>query len=52
MPDARGRALMAQMARYRTRAPKGVFVYRSQEEMEADQVRWLVQAMVEKATRR
>jgi hypothetical protein len=52
MPDARVRALMAQMARYRTRAPKGVFVYRSHEEMEADRVRWLVQAMIEKATRR
>lgn len=51
-PDPRARALMTQMARYRTRAPKGVFVYGSHEEMEADRVRWLVQAMVEKVTRR
>ncbi|HZF26374.1 MAG TPA: hypothetical protein VEZ88_08935 [Steroidobacteraceae bacterium] len=51
-PDARARALMTQMAQYRTRAPKGVFVYRSHEEMDADRTRWLVRAMVEKATRR
>jgi hypothetical protein len=36
------------MAQYRTRAPKGVFRYSSHEEMEADRLRWLVDAMVEK----
>jgi hypothetical protein len=43
------RALQTQMARYRTRAPKGVFRYASHEEMEADRLRWLIEAMVEKA---
>jgi hypothetical protein len=52
VPDARARALMAQMARYRTRAPKGVFVYRTHGEMEADRMRWLVQAMVDRASGR
>lgn len=50
--DATARALMTQMARYRTRAPKGVFIYSSHEDMEADRMRWLVQAMVEKASAR
>lgn len=43
------RARMADMARYRTRAPKGVFIYGSHAEMEADRMKWLVDAMVEKA---
>ena len=46
------RAAMASMARYRTRAPKGVFFYSSHEEMEADRLKWLVDAMVEKARSR
>jgi hypothetical protein len=47
-----GRAAMDQMARYRTRAPKGVFIYRNHAEMEADRMRWLVQAMVDRAKAR
>jgi hypothetical protein len=43
------RALLTQMAQYRTRAPKGVFRYSSHEEMEADRMRWLIEAVVEKA---
>lgn len=43
------RARATQMAQYRTRAPKGVFIYSSHEEMEADRMRWLVDAMVERA---
>lgn len=39
---------MAQLAQYRTRAPKGVFIYRSAEEMEADRQRWTVDAIVER----
>jgi hypothetical protein len=35
------------MAQYRTRAPKGIFLYRSHEEMEADRLRWTVEAIVE-----
>ena len=40
------RAAMTQQAQYRTRAPKGVFIYYSAEEMEADRMRWTVDAMV------
>ena len=40
------RAAMTQQAQYRTRAPKGVFIYYSAEEMEADRLRWTVDAMV------
>jgi hypothetical protein len=49
---AADRALMTQMAQYRTRAPKGVFIYTSHEQMEADRLRWLVQAMLDKARER
>jgi hypothetical protein len=50
--SAADRALMAQMAQYRTRAPKGVFIYHSREEMDADRLRWLVRAMLDKARER
>jgi len=46
------RAAMTRMARYVTRAPKGVFRYRSQAEMDADRVRWIVEAVVAKAAGR
>lgn len=46
------RALMTEMARYRTRAPVGVFRYLSHDQMAADRMKWLVEAMVEKARRR
>lgn len=46
--SAEDRAAMAKLARYRTRAPKGVFIYGSAEEMENDRLRWTVDAMVEK----
>jgi hypothetical protein len=36
------------MARYRTRAPKGVFIYYSAEEMDRDRLRWTVDAVVER----
>ena len=39
---------MTGLAHYRTRAPKGVFIYRSAEEMESDRLRWTVDAIVEK----
>lgn len=42
------RAAMTRLAQYRTRAPKGVFIYSSAEEMEADRLRWTVDAVVEK----
>ena len=40
------RARMTAMAQYTTRAPKGVFIYHSHEEMDADRLRWTVDAMV------
>jgi hypothetical protein len=46
--SAEDRAAMARLARYRTRAPKGVYIYGSAEEMENDRLRWTVDAMVEK----
>jgi hypothetical protein len=42
------RAALAAQARYRTRAPKGVFIYYSAAEMDADRLRWTVDAVVEK----
>jgi len=42
------RAALTQQAQYRTRAPKGVFIYYSAAEMDADRLRWTVDAMVEK----
>lgn len=42
------RAALAALARYRTRAPKGVFIYYSAEDMDADRLRWTVDAVVEK----
>lgn len=42
------RAALSQQAQYRTRVPKGVFIYYSAEEMEADRLRWTVDAVVEK----
>lgn len=51
-PDAAARSAWTQMAQYRTRAPKGVFFYDSHQAMEADRLRWTVEAMVEKARSR
>jgi hypothetical protein len=45
-PSAARRAALAQMAQYLTKAPKGVFIYRSHEEMDADRMRWTVEAIV------
>jgi hypothetical protein len=42
------RKAMTAMAGYRTRAPKGIFIYSSAAEMEADRLRWQVDAMVAK----
>jgi hypothetical protein len=50
-PSARSREALAAMAHYRTRAPKGIFVYRNHAEMDADRLRWTVEAMVERARR-
>jgi hypothetical protein len=42
------REALAQQAQYRTRAPKGVFIYYSAEAMDADRQRWTVDAVVER----
>ena len=42
------RAAMTRNAQYRTRAPKGVFIYYSSEAMQADRQRWTVDAVVER----
>jgi hypothetical protein len=47
VPSHEAREALAAMAQYRTCAPKGIFIYRSHEEMDADRLRWTVQAMVE-----
>lgn len=46
VPPAASRAALTAMAQYRTRAPKGVFLYQSHEEANADRLRWTVDAMV------
>lgn len=48
IPTAVDREALARMARYRTRAPKGVFIYYSAEEMDRDRLRWTVDAVVER----
>lgn len=45
------RAAMTRMAQYVTRAPKGVYRYRSQAEMDADRLRWTVDAVVARTVR-
>ena len=45
-PTAEARAAWATLAAYRTRVPKGVFIYSSHTDMTADRERWLADAMV------
>jgi hypothetical protein len=49
LPSPSARQAMTALLQYRTRAPKGVYVYRSHAEMDADRLRWTVDAMVERA---
>jgi hypothetical protein len=46
VPPKETRQALTSMASYRTRAPKGVFRYRSHEEANADRERWTVEAVV------
>ncbi len=48
-PSEEAQRAHASLLEYRTRAPKGIFIYRNHEEMEADRLRWTVEAMVERA---
>lgn len=45
-PSAQSRAAMTEMAQYRTRVPKGVFVYASHEAANADWERWRIDGML------
>jgi len=49
LPSAEARAAHASLQQYRTRAPKGIFIYQNHEEMVADRLRWTVEAIVERA---
>jgi hypothetical protein len=51
-PSREARAAMDQMGRYRTRAPKGIFIYPNHEQANTDRERWLVDAMVALAQER
>ena len=52
MPSAAARSAMDANARYRTRAPKGLFFYRSHDEMARDREQWTVEAIVQKQSER
>lgn len=51
-PTREARDAMTRMAQYRTRAPKGVFHYKSHEEANRDRDRWLTEAMVARQSER
>ena len=46
LPGPAARAAMDSHARYRTRAPKGVFFYDSHEHMTRDREQWTIDAVV------
>ena len=48
LPSPAARRAMGEMAAYRTRAPKGIFLYRSHDEANRDRDLWLMDAMAEK----
>lgn len=52
VPSEATRAAMDANARYRTRAPKGLFFYESHEQMASDRERWAVAAIVQKQSER
>lgn len=51
-PTPEARAAWNAMAAYRTRAPKGVFSYRSHAEMASDRDRWTTEAIVARIRQR
>ncbi len=51
-PSAATRAAQSANARYRTRVPKGVFIYSSHDEMIRDREQWTVDAIVARQTER
>ncbi len=44
-PTPEARACMTRMAQYRTCVPKGIFIYASHEEANADWERWRIEKM-------
>ncbi len=52
VPGRAVREAMDANARYRTRAPKGLFFYQSHEQMARDRERWTVDAIVHKQSER
>ena len=52
LPNAATRSAMDANARYRTRAPKGLFFYESHEQMARDRERWTIEAIVQKQSER
>jgi hypothetical protein len=46
VPEAAVRAAMVANSQYRTRVPKGIFFYRTHDEMVRDRERWTVDAIV------
>lgn len=52
VPPKASREALAAMARYRTRAPKGVFRYASHEEANRDRERWRLDAMTDETGER
>ena len=52
VPSEATRAAMDANARYRTRAPKGLFFYENHEQMAGDRERWAVDAIVQKQSER
>jgi hypothetical protein len=44
-PSPAARAALSQMAQYRTRVPKGIFIYASHEAANRDWERWQLEAM-------
>ena len=52
IPNEATRSAMDANARYRTRAPKGLFFYESHDQMARDRERWTVEAIVRKQSER
>ena len=52
VPSTAARSAMNANARYRTRAPKGLFFYESHDQMIRDREQWTVDAIVQKQTER
>ena len=51
LPSPEARAAMTRMASYLTRAPKGIFRYKSHEEANRDREKWQLAAMIDKQAR-